>query len=671
MSSIKLLSKQLASQIAAGEVVERPASVVKELLENAVDAGGTNILCEIRNAGKVLIRVRDNGSGIVKDELPLALAPHATSKISSVDDLAAITTLGFRGEALASIASVSKLVLTSKTADEENAYSVSVEGPEQNPTILPAAHPTGTTVDVGELFFNTPARRRFLKSDRTEFARIKDTFTRVALAHPDVGFEFVSDSKTITRVTAAKGEGIDIKRTSTLIGAEFGVQGMRVSCEDPNLKIEGMLLPPPREEEALAEKIYIFLNGRPLADKVVTHALKEGFFEVLGKTLPIRCVLYMEIDPAKVDVNVHPRKDEVRFHETSLIHDLIVDSIVYTLRKNGIGSYQQMIDNDPLGQQIFSPESIPEEMHKVSPHATSYDIRSSELPAFPSGVSAVIDINKFADRGRPVIIRSSDRNNSNSGAIGSNGSSTSSTMSSSSSSEMHRGLKTNFATNPEDIQRNISIYRSSVAASNISLNARPNLETDTFRSAERDNGIELLEQITEKTALIRVQSRFYLLNLQILRTHLLSEEYRQELMANRVERFKMTLPYTLNHLDENLCRKLKENYFTLQKCGFVLRVLKNKVELLEIPVKLKGANLAGIAVELFSLIISNVSALDSGECPESLARIIGSNIVLGANSTSAEVLISRVSDPASLPEIKNAVKELNLKQLALDFETSI
>ena len=498
MSSIKLLSKQLASQIAAGEVVERPASVVKELLENAVDAGGTNILCEIRNAGKVLIRVRDNGSGIVKDELPLALAPHATSKISSVDDLAAITTLGFRGEALASIASVSKLVLTSKTADEENAYSVSVEGPEQNPTILPAAHPTGTTVDVGELFFNTPARRRFLKSDRTEFARIKDTFTRVALAHPDVGFEFVSDSKTITRVTAAKGEGIDIKRTSTLIGAEFGVQGMRVSCEDPNLKIEGMLLPPPREEEALAEKIYIFLNGRPLADKVVTHALKEGFFEVLGKTLPIRCVLYMEIDPAKVDVNVHPRKDEVRFHETSLIHDLIVDSIVYTLRKNGIGSYQQMIDNDPLGQQILSPESIPEEMHKVSPHATSYDIRSSELPAFPSGVSAVIDINKFADRGRPVIIRSSDRNNSTSGAIGSNGSSTSSTMSSS-SSEMHRGLKTNFATNPEDIQRNISIYRSSVAASNISLNARTNLETDTFRSAEHDNGIELLDQITEKT----------------------------------------------------------------------------------------------------------------------------------------------------------------------------
>lgn len=664
MSSIKLLSKQLASQIAAGEVVERPASVVKELLENAVDAGGTNILCEIRNAGKVLIRVRDNGSGIVRDELPLALAPHATSKISSVDDLAAITTLGFRGEALASIASVSKLVLTSKTADEENAFSVSVEGPEQNPTILPAAHPTGTTVDVGELFFNTPARRRFLKSDRTEFARIKDTFTRVALAHPDVGFEFISDSKNITRVAAARGEGIDIKRTTTLIGAEFGVQGIRVSCEDPNLKIEGMLLPPPREEEALSEKIYIFLNGRPLADKVVTHALKEGFFEVLGKTLPIRCVLYMEIDPAKVDVNVHPRKDEVRFHETTLIHDLIVDSIVYALRKNGIGSYLQMVDNDPLGlEQTPQQNDMPEQMHQVSPHATSYDINSSKLPAFPSGVGTVIDINKFADRGKPVIIRASEKSNL--------GYSSGAAAGASFSAPMHRGLQTNFATNTEDIQRNINIYKSSVAASNISLNARTNVETDTFSTSERENGIELIDHISEKTALIRVQSRFYLLNLQILRSHLFSEEYRQELMANRVERFKMTLPYTLNHLNEELCRKLKENYFTLQKCGFVLKVQKNKVELLEIPAKLKGANLAGFAVELFSLIISNISALDNGECPDELSGIIGSNILLGANSISAEELISRVSDPSLLPEIKNAVKELNLKQLAHDFENNI
>jgi hypothetical protein len=324
-----------------------------------------------------------------------------------------------------------------------------------------------------------------------------------------------------------------------------------------------------------------------------------------------------------------------------------------------------MQDSDPLGlTETPIPNEIPEQMHKVSPHATSYDIRSSSLPAFPTGVGTVIDINKFADRGRPVIIRASEKNGAGVGASGSS-------YSSGSVPPMHRGLQTNFASNEEDIQRNINIYRSSVAASNISLNARTNVESGTLRTAERDNGIELIEHISEKTALIRVQTRYYLLNLQILRAHLFSEEYRQDLMANRVERFKMTLPYTLNHLDEDLCRKLKENYFTLQKCGFVVRAQKNKVELLEIPAKLKGANLAGIAVELFSLIIANVSSLDSGECPEALSRIIGSNIVLGVNSISAEEIISRVSDPSLLPEIKNAVKELNLKQLAHDFENNV
>ena len=196
MSTIRRLSKQLASQIAAGEVVERPASVVKELLENAVDAHGTHILCEIKEAGKLLIRVRDNGIGIVKDELTLALAPHATSKIYSSDDLNSITTLGFRGEALASIASVSKLTLTSKTKDEDNAYCVKVEGPEQEPLIAPAAHPDGTTVDVCELFFNTPARLKYLKSDSTELANVTAFIEKLALSHAEVSFTLTNNVTT-------------------------------------------------------------------------------------------------------------------------------------------------------------------------------------------------------------------------------------------------------------------------------------------------------------------------------------------------------------------------------------------------------------------------------------------------------------------------------------------
>ena len=280
MPSIKVLPKQLANQIAAGEVVERPSSVVKELLENAVDAKGTHILCEIRNAGKQLIRIRDNGIGIVKNELPLALAPHATSKISTAEDLNAIVTLGFRGEALASIASVSKLTLSSKTKEQEHGYCVRVEGPEQDPVVEPVAHPEGTTVDVAELFFNTPARRRFLKSDRTEFLKIKDIFTRVALAHPDIGFELISDSKSVVRVSPSKVKnGIDLRRTSTLLGADFSSGGISVICEDPAIQIEGMVLEPPKETDAVSEQIYLFLNGRPIADKLVTHALKEAFFE--------------------------------------------------------------------------------------------------------------------------------------------------------------------------------------------------------------------------------------------------------------------------------------------------------------------------------------------------------------------------------------------------------
>ncbi len=656
MSSIKLLSKQLASQIAAGEVVERPASVVKELLENAVDAGGSNILCEIRNSGKVLIRVRDNGKGIVKDELPLALAPHATSKIYSVEDLSAITTLGFRGEALASIASVSKLVLTSKTAEEENAYCVRVEGPDQHPLIEPAAHPTGTTVDVSELFFNTPARRRFLKSDRTEFARIKDIFTRVALAHPDVGFELVSDGKSLVRVGSAKGEGIDLKRTATLIGADFSVSGMRVISENPSLKIEGMLLPPPREEEALADKIYIFLNGRPLADKLVTHALREGFFEVLGKSLPIRCVIYMQVDPSSVDVNVHPRKDEVRFHETTLIHDLIVDSIVYTLRSNGILSYQQM-HNDPLGMSAPEDESLAKisevEPHQPSPHVATYDINDHRLPEFPSGVSSVIDINSIADRGKPKIIKASEHRDENSYARQSFG-----------------GFGV-YETNPEQRRHNVNIYQASVASANVSLNARTNVESNYLKGIERSNDIEFIDMLSENSALIKLKGKLYLLNLRVVREILVSDEYQKEVMGNRVERMKMTLPYTLNNVETSLCAALKNCFSALLKCGFVLKASKSRIEILEIPKRLKGANLAAIALGIFSLIAEHSTQIDNGQPPEALATLIGQNMITGINKTDASELISRISDLNRLFEMKHAITELNLEKVIHDFESRV
>lgn len=657
MPSIKLLSKQLASQIAAGEVVERPSSVVKELLENAVDAKGTHILCEIQKAGKILIRVRDNGLGIVKDELPLALAPHATSKIYSVDDLASIQTLGFRGEALASIASVSKLTLTSKTKEEDHGFCVKVEGPEQNPVIAPAPHPDGTTVDVEELFFNTPARRRFLKSDRTEFLRIKDIFVRVALAHPELAFELISDSKSIFRVNKSNTAiGIDHKRTATLIGSDFSCEGILVTCENPHLKIEGMLLPPPTVEQSLSEQIYLFLNGRPIADKVVTHALKEGFYEVLGKTLPIRCVLYINIDPSEVDVNVHPRKDEVRFHETSLVHDLVTDSIVLALRKAGIGPYKD--NQNELGidtcinDNLSSNSEYENQSQTVSPHISSFDINNDSLPAFPSGVSSFIDINKATDRGAPVIVKATHRDDSNFD---------------NQNSHSQIGTLNTQNYSKDTISKNINLYKSSVEASNFSLNARTNLERNDKSHYAYQNGIEILDYIDANTVLVKAENKYFLLNIKALNHYFNARDYKNAVCSNNVEIVKLTIPYVIKTDDSNLIKALKNSLHAVAKCGFDITLSKTKIEIRALPQAIKGSNIAAFAISLFSLISASSKSIDQGECPLQLAALISSNYQLGVNSVLVEDLITRIDNTNTLIENKSLALELNLKQLAIKF----
>lgn len=378
---IKRLSIQLANQIAAGEVVERPASVVKELLENAVDAGASLITLEIRSSGKTLIKVTDNGKGIVADELPLALAPHATSKIETLEDLSAIRTLGFRGEALASIASVSRLTLISRTADAEHAFQVHVEGAEQHPVVEPAIHNQGTSVIVRELFFNTPARRRFLKSDKTEFNHIKELITKIALVNCDTEFKFISDGKTVFSVPA-HGKAKMAQRIAALLGSEFkhnllsfdntdeafvrkynhyqsymasrngGYVPFHNSSDYENsddlerdslnsklLQIHGVLLRPPANR-SLPDRLLTFLNGRCIADRTVNHAIREAFLNVLqgnSEVKPcVRGVIFLQCDPHIVDVNVHPRKDEVRFHNSNLIHDCIRNNIYAVLATSGL-----------------------------------------------------------------------------------------------------------------------------------------------------------------------------------------------------------------------------------------------------------------------------------------------------------------------------------------------
>ncbi len=382
---IKKLSVQLANQIAAGEVVENPASVVKELLENAIDAHATAITLEVKEAGKLLIKVTDNGSGIPQEELPLALAPHATSKISELGDLDAIVTLGFRGEALASIAAVSKLSLVSNTIHQDHGYKVEVEGPEQNPYIYPAAHPVGTSVIVRELFFNTPARRRFLKSDRTELAKIRDIFTRIALVNYTCEFHFIVDGKMVLQLPATNRFGLP-QRIAKLLGAEYKGPLIKLDNFDPNfqqhmvrlyedehfglegaglrippvLGIHGVLVYPEVARRGIPDKLVFFLNGRCMGDKLVAKAIREGFAQALQSGTDykpsVRGVLFLECDPHIVDVNVHPRKDEVRFHNSNVIFDCIVTTIKTALLLHGITA--RSIGQSDLGIAAF-PE-VPE-----------------------------------------------------------------------------------------------------------------------------------------------------------------------------------------------------------------------------------------------------------------------------------------------------------------------
>ena len=326
MSRIQLLDPRLANQIAAGEVVERPASVLKELLENALDAGADQIQVDAEQGGVKLIRVRDNGCGIGKDDLPLALSRHATSKIRSLDDLEAIGSLGFRGEALAAISSVSRLTLTSNTADSAEGWQVSVEGREMAAQVMPAAHPRGTTLAMRDLFFNTPARRRFLRAEKTEFNHLEEVFRRIALSEFNTAFRLSHNQKVVHQLPAASEPAHRQQRVARLCGQTFVEQAITVDVNVAGLRLHGWL-GLPTFSRSQADLQYFFVNGRVIRDRVVSHAVRQAYQDVLYHGRHPAYVLFFELDPAQVDVNVHPGKHEVRFREQRMVHDFLYRSL--------------------------------------------------------------------------------------------------------------------------------------------------------------------------------------------------------------------------------------------------------------------------------------------------------------------------------------------------------
>tara|TARA_R110000824_G_scaffold37545_9_gene115264 strand:- start:2139 stop:4001 length:1863 start_codon:yes stop_codon:yes gene_type:complete len=358
MARIELLSPRLANQIAAGEVVERPASVIKELLENSLDAGAARIDIDVEQGGVKLLRVRDDGSGIMQDDLALALSRHATSKIRDLDDLERVATLGFRGEALASVSSVSRLTLTSCTAGADQAWQVETEGRDMQPRLQPAAHPRGTTVEVRDLFFNTPARRKFLRTEKTEFSHLEEVVKRLALSRFDVAFNLRHNGRTVFSLRPAQGEQEARRRVASVCGPAFVEQSLSIDAERSGLRLWGWV-GLPTFSRSQADLQYFFVNGRMIKDKLVVHAVRQAYRDVLFNGRHPTFVLFLEVDPSVVDVNVHPTKHEVRFRDGRMVHDFLFSTLHRTLAAQRPGDLPGAEGlTEPATQQVTAPAGL-------------------------------------------------------------------------------------------------------------------------------------------------------------------------------------------------------------------------------------------------------------------------------------------------------------------------
>lgn len=378
---IKQLPVELANQIAAGEVVERPASIVKELVENALDANATQLTIDIDAGGAKRIRIRDNGSGIAHDELALALSRHATSKIADIDDLEAITSLGFRGEALASISSVSRLRLVSKPATQPEAWQAWAEGKDMQVRIEPASHPDGTTVDIQDVFYNTPARRKFLRTDKTEFSHIDEVIKRIALSRWDVDITVNHNGKRVRHYPAVREQQQAHlrRRLAKVCGSSFAQDALYFQQQTHDMQIEGWLAAP-EQCRYQGDVQYSFVNGRMMKDKLINHAIRQAYESFLTAERVPTFAIYLKLPADQVDVNVHPAKHEVRFHQQRQVHDFILQTVKQLLFAHN----QSQIDHDaaePSGEPTSSRAQYPNDT-RASGHQYQQDRASTvQMPA--------------------------------------------------------------------------------------------------------------------------------------------------------------------------------------------------------------------------------------------------------------------------------------------------
>ena len=353
---IQQLPNHLINQIAAGEVVERPASVVKELVENCLDAGAQSVQVEILQGGQKLIRIRDDGAGIPETELALALSRHATSKIACLEDLEAVASLGFRGEALPSIASVARLSLCSRARDADTAWQVEADRGEVSAP-RPAAHPPGTTVEVHDLFYNTPARKRFLRTERTEFGHIEKWLRRLALARPDVAFTMSHNRRTVLQLAAATSDAERLARIARICGDAFADQALHIEHETDGIAISGWIALP-TFNRSQPDMQFWFVNGRSITDKTLAHAARHAYRDVLFHGRFPAYVLGLTVDPASVDANAHPAKHEVRFRDGRRVHGVVSQAIEVALRDTRPGAHTVLPTALPV-EQAYAQNAMP------------------------------------------------------------------------------------------------------------------------------------------------------------------------------------------------------------------------------------------------------------------------------------------------------------------------
>jgi DNA mismatch repair protein MutL len=409
---IQQLPNHLINQIAAGEVVERPASVVKELLENSLDAGARGLQIDIQAGGQKLIRIRDDGGGIPKDELELALSRHATSKISSLDDLEAVASLGFRGEALPSIASVARLTLCSQASTADSAWQVEADGGEIS-AARPAAHPTGTTVEVHDLFYNTPARRRFLRTERTEFGHIEKWVRRLALSRPDVAFTMTHNRRTVLQLAAASSEDERLQRVGKICGETFADQAVFLNHETEGTALSGWI-GLPTFNRSQPDMQYWFVNGRSISDRTLSHAVRHAYRDVLFHGRFPAYVLHLTVDPASVDANAHPAKHEVRFRDGRRVHGVVSQAVEVALSDTRPGGHAatpvSVTSNFSYAQGSMplpsarSPQPAAVRESLAAYRALGTDLDSADVPPLGFAVAQLAGVYVLAENSDGLVV---------------------------------------------------------------------------------------------------------------------------------------------------------------------------------------------------------------------------------------------------------------------------